>query len=82
MSDEARDIAPAAKEMNLNLKRSYMVGDSILDVLAGKRAGAKTILLAHLKCDLCGLMSQKGVRPDYLVSDLKAASAKILSSFK
>jgi D-glycero-D-manno-heptose 1,7-bisphosphate phosphatase len=67
----------AAKLFNIDLKKSYMIGDSILDVQAGKAAGCKTILIAHLKCDLCHLMAKRGIKPDYLVSDLLAA-AKIL----
>ena len=69
----------AAKEMSLDLKRSYMVGDSILDVMAGKGAGVKTLLLAHLKCDLCSLMARRGIKPDYLVKDLRGAVSRILS---
>ena len=64
--------------MNLDLKRSYMVGDSILDIEAGRRAGCKTILLAHLKCDLCHIMAKRGIRPHYLAKDLLDAAKKIL----
>lgn len=67
----------AAKLFNLDLKKSYMVGDSILDVQAGKAAGCKTILLAHLKCDLCHLMAKRGIKPDYLVKDLLSAARLI-----
>jgi len=35
----------AAKEMNLDLANSWMVGDSYRDVAAGKNAGCKTILI-------------------------------------
>ena len=63
----------AAKDLRVDLKRSYMIGDSILDVQAGRSAGCKTFLLAHLKCDLCHFMARRGIKPDYLVKDLKAA---------
>lgn len=66
-------ILRAAHEFNIDLKQSYMLGDSILDVQAGKTAGCKTILLAHLKCDLCHLMAKRGIKPDHLVRDLKSA---------
>lgn len=67
----------AAKELNIDLKKSYMIGDSIVDVQAGQRAGCKTFLLAHLKCDLCHLMAKRGIKPDYLVKDLSEASKRI-----
>ncbi len=60
----------AAKRHRLNLKKSYMIGDSITDVMAGRAAGCTTILLAHLKCDLCHLMAKKGIKPHYQVSNL------------
>ena len=66
-------ILQAAREMNLDLKRSYMIGDSITDVEAGKRAGVKTILLAHLKCDLCHLMAKRGIKPNFMAKDLQDA---------
>ena len=67
----------AAREMGIDLERSYMIGDSILDVQAGRRAGCQTFLTAHLKCDLCLLMARHGVRPHYRVKDFSAAVRKI-----
>lgn len=70
-------LKQAARELNIDLGKSYMVGDSIFDVQAGQRAGCKTFLLAHLKCDLCDLMARRGVRPDYIVKDLSSAVRQI-----
>lgn len=67
----------AAKDFNIDLKKSFMIGDSILDVQAGKAAGCKTFLLGHLKCDLCNFMGRKGIKPDYWVKDFPAAVKKI-----
>jgi histidinol-phosphate phosphatase family protein len=39
----------AAKDFNINLSQSYMVGDSSSDVQAGKNAGCKTILIGNSK---------------------------------
>lgn len=36
----------AAEEYNIDLSKSWMIGDSENDILAGKRAGCKTMLLA------------------------------------
>ena len=63
-------LLKSARMLAIDLKRSYMVGDSITDVETGKRAGCKTFLLAHLKCDLCHLMAKRGIKPDYLADNL------------
>ena len=67
----------AARQLNINLKKSYMVGDSIFDIQAGRRAGCKTLLLGHLKCDLCHLMARRGIEPHYLVKNLSHAAGHI-----
>ena len=38
-------ILKAAKEMDIDLKRSWVIGNSYRDVAAGQRAGCKTILI-------------------------------------
>ena len=38
-------ILQAAKKYNINLKKSWMIGDSEIDILAGKNAGCKTALI-------------------------------------
>jgi histidinol-phosphate phosphatase family protein len=37
----------AAKDLNLDLGRSFLIGDKLSDIEAGKRAGCKTILLRN-----------------------------------
>lgn len=70
-------LRQAAKKHDIDLKRSYMIGDSITDVQAGLKAGCKTILLAHLKCDLCHLMAKRGIKPHYQVKTLLDAARLI-----
>ncbi len=67
----------AAQDLHLDLKKSYVIGDSILDVQAGRGAGCTTLLLAHLKCDLCHLMARRKIKPHYLAKDLKTAVQQI-----
>ena len=38
-------LLQAAKDFNISLENSYMIGDSENDILAGKNAGCKTILV-------------------------------------
>jgi D-glycero-D-manno-heptose 1,7-bisphosphate phosphatase len=74
-------ILRAAKDLGIDLHASWMIGDSFTDILAGKSAGTKTILLSN--GGGCGSMEEKGlagVKPDYLCEDLSHALNVILSN--
>ena len=60
-------IIKAAKEHAIDLSSSYMVGDRTSDILAGKNAGLKTVLLnsGYGVKDL-----EFGIQPDYIFNDL------------
>ncbi len=62
-------LLQAAQEFGVDLKKSFMVGDSYTDVLAGKRAGVRTVFIGELKCDICNRL--KDDKPDYIVRDLR-----------
>ncbi|MBI4970702.1 MAG: HAD family hydrolase [Candidatus Omnitrophica bacterium] len=67
----------AKKEFNVNLAQSYLIGDSISDVQAGRARKVKTILLGRRKCDLCDLMSRKGIKPNWMAKNLLEAVRQI-----
>lgn len=69
----------AAKDLNIDLSASYMIGDGLNDVQAGLSAGCKTILLGRRKCDLCRFMEDMNVAPDMIAPDLLEAVKKIQS---
>ena len=75
-------LLKAAKDLNIDLPNSWMVGDGLTDIEAGKREGCKTILIGNMKCDLCRLMDEKNIRPDYIVKDLYMAKDVIMGSIK
>lgn len=66
----------AAKEHDIDLTSSYMIGDKTTDIAAGKNAGTKTILIQT------GEYGDKraDVEPDYLADDLLEA-AKLIENF-
>lgn len=70
-------LLQAAREHNIDLSRSYMVGDEIRDIEAGINAGCKTILLeagrrAHMR------PGEPGISPDHIAADLYEAARWIL----
>jgi phosphoglycolate phosphatase-like HAD superfamily hydrolase len=58
---------------------SWMIGNGLTDIKAGKDAGAKTILLGKVKCELYHLMTEGDAKPDVIVSNLKEATEFILN---
>lgn len=63
-------LLQAAKDMDIDLSHSWMVGDGLTDVKAGKDAGCRTILLGRMKCELCHLMDEEDARPEAICSNL------------
>jgi D-glycero-D-manno-heptose 1,7-bisphosphate phosphatase len=63
----------AAKALNIDLRQSFMVGDNLTDVEAGKAAGCTTIFMGDWKCDWCRFMHAKKATPDYIVMDIATA---------
>ena len=74
---EQGSIRKAAQDMDLELTQSWMIGDGLTDVRAGKEAGTRTILLGRMKCELCKLMDEEDARPDAICSNLLDAIAVI-----
>ena len=63
-----------AKKYNINLSKSYFVGDSDTDILAGKLANLKTILVKSIKFKNYKL----NVKPNFNVKNLYEAVNLIL----
>ncbi len=71
-------LLQAAQDMGIDLSRSWMLGDGLTDIRAGKEAGCRTILLGRMKCELCSLMDKENARPDFVATNLTEASGYIL----
>ncbi len=63
-------IKKAAKEFKIDLRKSFMVGDMTSDILMGKRAGLKTILV---KTGFAGKDGKYNIKPDFLANNLSEA---------
>jgi len=66
-------LLEAARQLDIDLSRSWMVGDKADDVLAGKAAGCKTVLLRT------GESEGQTCDPDVVAGDLKQAADAILA---
>jgi D-glycero-D-manno-heptose 1,7-bisphosphate phosphatase len=68
-------LVASARELGIDLPRSWMIGDTDGDVLAGANAGCQTVLIAHP-----GSAHKRpgDVRADAVVNDLAAAVAWLL----
>jgi mannose-1-phosphate guanylyltransferase / phosphomannomutase len=60
----------AMKKHDIDMSKSFMIGDSTGDILAGQRAGVKTILV---ETGYAGKDDKYEVKPDFQVEDLAGA---------
>jgi histidinol-phosphate phosphatase family protein len=72
-------LEQAASELSVPLNECYMVGDGIPDLLAGSRAGCRTIFIGRWKCEICQFTEAPHVRPAFVAKDLWDA-AQFISS--
>ncbi|MGD0096239.1 MAG: HAD family hydrolase [Terracidiphilus sp.] len=66
-------LLEAAAEWNIDLAASVMIGDGLTDVMAGQRAGTRTILVGARKCYVCAAMDEHRVTPDFCATTLSEA---------
>ncbi|MFQ5461232.1 MAG: D-glycero-alpha-D-manno-heptose-1,7-bisphosphate 7-phosphatase [Phycisphaerae bacterium] len=67
-------LLQAARELNVDLKQSWMIGDAPSDVQAGVRAGCKTVLLTNSGGD----RNAGDFVATHVVSDLREAADAVL----
>lgn len=71
-------ILEAAADHRVDLRRSFMVGDGLVDVEAGRRAGVSTILVTKAQAALLEKIDERpDARPDHWAADLHGALAII-----
>lgn len=67
-------LLQGAEDFDLDLSRSYMVGDSARDIIAGKKAGCRTILVMTGHGPKAREeLSAQGDEPDFIAADLQDA---------
>jgi len=64
----------ASKHFNLNLKKCWMIGDKMIDISSGKKAGCKTILvLTGYGKRMLEDMENWNDKPDFIANNLHQA---------
>lgn len=68
-------IDQACRDLSIDRRNSWMIGDTTSDIEAGRRAGIRTILL---RTGFAGSDAKHAIRPDYICPDLPDAVEWIL----
>ena len=55
-------------KFNIDIKNSWMVGDSVSDIICGRNAELKTAFIGELKCDACKILNCE--RPDTIYKNI------------
>jgi len=72
-------LEKAAADLRVRLDECYMVGDGIPDLLAGTRAGCRTIFIGRWKCEICQFTEGSHALPSFVAGDLWTAAQLIRS---
>jgi D-glycero-D-manno-heptose 1,7-bisphosphate phosphatase len=75
-------LTRAARELGLDLERSYLVGDGLSDMEAGLRAGCRTIFIGKWKCQHCQFIRPPASRPAFQAGNLWEAAHLIQSDLQ
>lgn len=77
-------LEQAARELNLDLKRSFVVGDRHADVEVARRAGARSVLVrtGYGEGELAWHLPTWPKQPDFVAEDLDEAAQWILKEVR
>jgi len=71
-------IENATRDFNLDLNKSFMVGDSLSDIKTGQNAKVKnTFLIGIIREDILNIQHKKGIFPDFTCKNLVEVAKKI-----
>jgi D-glycero-D-manno-heptose 1,7-bisphosphate phosphatase len=73
-----RLLLRAARELRLDLPSSWMVGDMLSDVLAGRNAGCRSTILVRTGHGVAQPIAHEAI--DFVLDDLASAATLILST--
>jgi len=68
-------LLQASKDFNINLRESWMIGDMVSDIVTGKNAGCKTMMLESSKNQqiIMGIKFNENEKPNFFTKNLLEA---------
>jgi D-glycero-D-manno-heptose 1,7-bisphosphate phosphatase len=66
-------LLEAARELDIDLRNSYMIGDGVTDIEAGQAAGTHTVFIGQSKPYIFAAFEKHGVQPDFVAPSLTEA---------
>ena len=70
----------AIRELNIDVKRSFIIGDRMLDIEAGYKIGCKTVLVPENKEKIEKEMKESNIEPDYICDNFYSGVKYILEN--
>ena len=70
-------LEQAAEDLRVSLQECYMIGDGIPDLLAGARAGCRTIFVGRWKCQICQFTEAPHIQAAFVAESLWHAALLI-----
>jgi hypothetical protein len=74
-------LEQAAEDLGIDLSASWMVGDQLRDIQAGRAAGVRTVLLAD-QAQAVSMLSGSEIRPDFVTRNLIEAARVIAQQIR
>lgn len=75
-------VFKAAKDFNIDISKSYLVGDSVSDILCGKNAGVKTVLIGTGEGkDSLSILQKENNFPSFVAMNFLDAANFIIKDF-
>ncbi len=75
-------LEQAAKDLRVSLLECYLIGDGIPDLLAGARAGCRTIFIGRWKCEICQFTEAPNVHAALVADSLWDAALLIQAEMR
>jgi D,D-heptose 1,7-bisphosphate phosphatase len=66
-------LLEAAREWDIDLQNSYMIGDGVTDIEAGRAAGTRTVFIGQSKPYVFEAFEKHEIQPDYMAPNLAGA---------
>ena len=73
-------IKDAVKKYNIDIKKSYVIGDGIVDMEMAKKIKCKSIFIGNLNSTILRIFKERKLTPDFIVKDLLGA-AKLIKNY-